>query len=151
MVLEQCRVVLEPVDLSGSKPSRPRSTCVMLTLATYLSSGVSMWLIVLGLLFASPATRYLDFPLMEDARALADKGRFESPKTYKKTLAFYRYMVGNNGSLRWKTVVNLPHIRARHIENRDRGSAWEGVNIYEYKGRVRIYVIPRKGTEAHHK
>jgi hypothetical protein len=43
--------------------------------------------------------------------------------------------------------VTLPSIKAKHIECLRKKTRWEGINIYEKQGEVRIFVIPREGSE----
>ncbi len=40
-------------------------------------------------------------------------------------------------------VVNQPGIKAIHIDNPDATGEWEGFNLYEYQGEVRLYVLTR--------
>jgi hypothetical protein len=46
-----------------------------------------------------------------------------------------------------KTIVNQPGIRAVHIVNDGKGD-WDGLNVYEYEGETRIYVVPRDKPKA---
>ncbi len=41
------------------------------------------------------------------------------------------------------TLPNFAGVRAEHIENPG-GGGWSGVNLYENKGEVRVYVLKRK-------
>jgi hypothetical protein len=43
-------------------------------------------------------------------------------------------------------VVNQPGIRAVHYRNTDASSSWEGFNLYEFQGEVRLYVVPRSNS-----
>ena len=104
---------------------------------------MTLQMLLLTLLLTSADEKYLDFPLVPDSVALEEPGRFESPRTYNQTLHFYKYFVRNESGVRWRNIVNLPQIKARHIESTNKKSLWSGANVYEHKGRVRIYVIPR--------
>ena len=42
-----------------------------------------------------------------------------------------------------RTLANFSGIRAEHIQNPG-GGEWEGVNLYENKGEVRVYILKRK-------
>ena len=100
-------------------------------------------MLLLTLFLTNADEKYLDFPLLPGSIALEEPGRFESPRTYKQTLHFYKYFVRNEAGVRWRNIVNLPQIKARHIESTNKKSLWSGANVYEHKGRVRVYVIPR--------
>jgi hypothetical protein len=97
-------------------------------------------LFVASLGAADPA---LDAPVVPGATQLEEPGRYRSPRTFDDTLDFYQRLFNQPGVVRWRTIVNLPGIRAKHIENLRKKTKWEGINIYEYKGEVRLYVIPR--------
>jgi len=42
-----------------------------------------------------------------------------------------------------RSVVNQPGIKAIHIDNPDAAGEWEGFNLYEYQGEVRLYILTR--------
>lgn len=98
-------------------------------------------ILTLALTAADPL---LDAPVVPGAVALAEPGRYRSPRTYDDTLDFYQRLFNSAGGVRWRNIVNLPGIRAKHIESLRKKSRWEGINIYEHKGEVRVYVIPRE-------
>jgi hypothetical protein len=97
-------------------------------------------LIVVGLGAVDPA---LDAPIVPGATPLSEPGRYRSPRTFDDTLDFYQRLFKEPGLIRWRSIVNLPGIRAKHLENLRKKAKWEGINIYENKGEVRFYVIPR--------
>ena len=84
-----------------------------------------------------------DAPLVPSAVALDETGRYESPRSYDETIDYYRRYFRSRGGAKWRNIVNLPTIRAKHIYSTSRKAAWQGINIYEHRGRVRIYVIPK--------
>ena len=43
------------------------------------------------------------------------------------------------------TLPNQAGVRAEHIENPGAGE-WDGVNVYENKGEVRIFIVARKAS-----
>ncbi len=67
----------------------------------------------------------------------------------------YRMPEGWTGSLKFlkgqykpdkyprRFVVNQPGIKAIHVDNPDGAGEWEGFNLYEYQGEVRMYVLAR--------
>ena len=97
-------------------------------------------LLVIGLSAADPA---LEAPIVPGAVALDEPGRYRSPRTFDDTLDFYQRTLNQPGTVRWRNIVNLPGIRAKHIENLRKKSRWEGINIYEYKGEVRLFVLSK--------
>ena len=92
---------------------------------------------------AGGADPTLEPPIIKDAAPLEEMGRYRSPRTFDETLDFYQRLFNQPGVVRWRTIVNLPGIRAKHIESLRKKTKWEGINIYEYKGEVRLYVVPR--------
>ncbi len=85
----------------------------------------------------------VDAPIVPGAVALDEPGRYRVPRSFDETLDFYQRLFNQAGVVRWRNIVNLPGIRAKHIECLRKKTKWEGINIYEYKGEVRLYVIPR--------
>jgi hypothetical protein len=103
-------------------------------------------LAVLGALLSLSlaAQDFVDAPLIKDAVPLDEPGRYRSPKSLEETFDYYqRLFATNGGGVRWRNIVNLPGIKAKHVESLKKKTKWEGINLYEYKGEVRIYVVPR--------
>ena len=84
-----------------------------------------------------------DAPLVPGSIALDETGRYDSPRSYDDTVDYYRRYFRSRGSARWRNIVNLPSIKAKHIQNTAKKALWDGINIYEHRGRVRIFVIPK--------
>jgi hypothetical protein len=99
-----------------------------------------LFVLSLGVGIAEPP---LEAPLPPGAVALDESGRYRSPRSFDETLDFYQRLF-NQGGVRWRSIVNLPGIRAKHIECLRKKTHWEGINIYEYKGEVRLFVVPRE-------
>jgi hypothetical protein len=105
---------------------------------------VSPWLVVAALSLVPVGDGgYLDAPIVTGAKPLDEPGRYESPRTFDDTLTYYKYHFKSRGGVRWRNVVNLPHIRAQHIQSLRPKTKWQGLNVYEQNGRVRIFVVPR--------
>ena len=81
-----------------------------------------------------------------EAVALEEPGRYESPRSFDATIDFFKRAFRSTGGVRWRSVVNLPSIKAMHLQSVRKKSKWEGVNIYEHQGKVRYFVIPRPVT-----
>ena len=82
-------------------------------------------------------------PIIPGAIPLDEPGRYQSPRTYDETLRYYERLFRRTGGVRWRTIVNRPGIRAVHAQSLRQRTRWEGINIYELNGDVRIYVVPR--------
>lgn len=89
----------------------------------------------------------LEAPISANAIALEEPGRYKSLHTYDETLDFYRRIFNQTGGVRWRNIANSPSIKAKHVESLRKKTRWEGINIYEKQGEVRIFVIPR-GSSA---
>jgi hypothetical protein len=87
-------------------------------------------------------------PLPQGAVALDEPGRYRLSRSFDEVLDFYQRSFNQPGVVRWRNVVNLPGIRAKHLESLRKKSRWEGINIYEYKGETRLFVIPRDARKA---
>jgi hypothetical protein len=72
--------------------------------------------------------------------------RYRSPHDMEETLKYYRG-VYPPGSYPRRTIVNQPGVKAVHISNPS-GKNFEGLNIYEAKDEVRIYIVPPEGAPA---
>ena len=85
----------------------------------------------------------VEAPLPGSVTPLADPGRYRSGRGYEETLDFYRRVFNQTGGVRWRNIINQPGVKAKHVESLRKKSKWEGINIYEAQGEVKIYVIPR--------
>ena len=85
-------------------------------------------------------------PVIYGSIALEEKGRYRVTKPFNEAVEWYkrhfRYMKQSSG-ISWRTIVNNPSVRAVHMASRRRRSTWAGINIYETKGEVRLFVVPR--------
>ena len=95
-----------------------------------------------------PAELPVEAPLIAGAVALEERGRYRAHHSYDETLEYYRRLFNQTGGVRWRNIINLPSVKARHVESLRRKTHWEGINIYEKQGDARIYVIARDGREA---
>lgn len=102
---------------------------------------ISVAVLTLALTFGAADAR-TDAPLVPGAIELEDIGRYESPRSFDDTVKYYERYFRGDRQRRWRHIVNLPTVRAQHVENKKQESGWLGINIYEHRGKVRIYVIP---------
>lgn len=70
-----------------------------------------------------------------------EPGRYRTGLSWEGVLKWYG-RVYPRSRYEWIDVVNRPGIRAIHIKNDGRGG-WDGINIYEHDGRVRLFVLER--------
>ena len=73
------------------------------------------------------------------------ENRYRSGSSYEDTIKFF---TTNYRGLPRKPIANQPGIRAVHFDSMEASSGWEGFNVYERAGEVRIFVIPREGVTA---
>ena len=84
-----------------------------------------------------------DAPRVPGAIAMEDPGRYRSPRGYDDTIEYYKRVFRSQGGVRWRNIINLPGIRAKHLQNLRSRSNWEGINIYEHRGETYFYIIAK--------
>ncbi len=103
-------------------------------------------LVVAILLLAAPLARADDFtnpPIISGAKQI-EPGRYRCPNNYNETLMNYRRMLRNSGGgFKWRTIIHQNNLKAKYLENTRKNGKWAGINIYEYNGETRIFVVPR--------
>jgi hypothetical protein len=90
----------------------------------------------------------VEAPVASDSRPLEEPGRYRSARSYDETLEYYRRIFRRTGGVRWYNIVNKPGIKAKHIQSLRKKTNWEGINVYEHRGQVRIFVIPREKPDS---
>ena len=81
--------------------------------------------------------------LLPDGSEKVEENRYRIPKSWDETIRFYRQTYPPRYTRR--PIVDQPGIRAVHLENPDaRPGYWEGLNIYETKGEVRVFVLMKR-------
>jgi hypothetical protein len=68
--------------------------------------------------------------------------RYRAPQGWEETLKFYKNTYPPAKYPR-RSIVNQPGIKAVHIVNVEAKEDWEGMNVYEYQGEVRVFVLAR--------
>ncbi len=86
-------------------------------------------------------------PLPKEAVALEEPGRYRTSRSFDETIEYYQREFRRTGGVRWNNVVNLPGIKAKNVTCLRKKTKWEGINIYEARGEVKIYVIPRVSVD----
>ena len=104
-----------------------------------------MFPLILATLISIVATTDLpdSAPVVPGAIPMDETGRYTSPRNYDDTVNYYHRYFRSKGGVRWHHIVNLPSVKAKHIKSLKKSTLWEGINIYEAKGQVRFFVIPR--------
>lgn len=78
--------------------------------------------------------------ILPDGAEKVAENRYRVPKTYEETLKFFRQTYGARYTRR--TVTDQLSVKAMHLENPDaKPGQWEGLNVYELKGEVRVFVL----------
>jgi hypothetical protein len=86
----------------------------------------------------------VEAPIVPGSVPLEDPGRYRSRRSYQDTVLYYERVFRRVAGERWHNIVNLPGIKAKNVESRRSKTNWEYINIYETRGQVCIYVIPRE-------
>ncbi|MBI5511475.1 MAG: hypothetical protein HY903_22180 [Deltaproteobacteria bacterium] len=105
-------------------------------------------LIVAALLLPAAGDPPAEAPLPKEATPLDEPGRYRTSRSFDETLDYYQREFRRVSGVRWHNVVNLPGIKAKNVTCTRKKVKWEGINIYETRGEVRIYVIPREVEAA---
>lgn len=89
-------------------------------------------------------------PIMPGAAPLDEPGRYRVARTFDETIDYYERLFRGEGGTRWHNIINQPGIKAKHVASLRKVTEWEGINVYEHRGEVRIYVIsrPKKAAPA---
>jgi hypothetical protein len=81
--------------------------------------------------------------LLPDGAEKVAENRYRLPKSWDETIRFYRQNYPPRYTRR--AVADQPGIKAVHIDNPDaKPGTWDGLNIYETKGEVRIFVLVKR-------
>ncbi len=67
--------------------------------------------------------------------------RFRTSQTISRTRRHFARTVGASRGLIWRPIRGNPDVQGVHIINNRDGRAWDGINIYEHRGKVFIYVV----------
>ena len=81
--------------------------------------------------------------LPDDARKVGEN-RYQLGRDYEAVLKFYRTTYSARYTRR--PIADQPGVKAVHIQNPEaKPGQWEGLNVYELKGQVRVFVLVKKG------
>jgi hypothetical protein len=77
---------------------------------------------------------------LPDGAVKVAENRYRIPKSYEETVKFYKQVYPPRYTRR--PIADQPGVKAFHIENPDaRPGQWDGLNVYELKGDVRVFVL----------
>jgi len=80
----------------------------------------------------------LGAPVPDGSRKVAEL-RYRSSTDWDNTLKWYQR---HTNLSRPKMIINQPGIKAVHLFNPSGKKRWEGLNVYEANGEVRISIVP---------
>ncbi|HSM93358.1 MAG TPA: hypothetical protein VLT47_10780 [Anaeromyxobacteraceae bacterium] len=81
--------------------------------------------------------------LPDDAKQIGEN-RFRLHRDFDEVLKYYRTVYSARFARR--PIANQPGVKAVHIQNPDaKPGQWEGLNVYELKGQVRVFVLVKQG------
>ncbi len=85
--------------------------------------------------------------LPDEATKVAEH-RYRIGRSYDDTLKFYRSVYAPARYTR-RPVADQPGLKAVHIDNPDaKPGTWEGLNVYEWKGETRVFVLVKPKEEG---
>ena len=80
--------------------------------------------------------------LPDDARKVGEN-RYQLGRDWEAALKFYRTTYSARFTRR--PIADQPGVKAVHIANPDaKPGQWEGLNVYELKGAVRVFVLLKR-------
>jgi hypothetical protein len=81
--------------------------------------------------------------LPDDARKVGEN-RYQLGRDWEAVMKYYRTTYSARFTRR--PIADQPGVKAVHIANPDaRPGQWEGLNVYELKGAVRVFVLVKRG------
>ena len=81
--------------------------------------------------------------VLPDGAEKVAENRYKVPKSWDETIRFYRQTYPPRYTRR--PIADQPGVKAVHIDNPDaKPGVWDGLNIYEAKGEVRIFVLVKR-------
>lgn len=108
-------------------------------------AGLSM---ALFLFAASAGAETLHGALLAEGASKVGENRYVAQKDWDKTVGFYRRLYAPGTGYVWRSLPSTPQVKAVNIENLKPDRKWDGINVYETRGKVYIYVIPAAGADS---
>ena len=104
---------------------------------------VTAALVTQGAADATAADRVYGITMPPDATKIGED-RFRATQTLSRTRRYFARTVGTRNGLIWRPIRGNPSVDGVHIVNQRTGREWDGLNIYEHRGKVYIYVVKNK-------
>ena len=82
--------------------------------------------------------------LLPEGSTQVGQARFRSSKDWDRTLRFFRSVYRREKNIVFQHLPSPPMVKAMYIENTKPGKRWEGINVYQAKGTVYLYVIANR-------
>jgi hypothetical protein len=107
---------------------------------------------VYGLTFLAPTNTaraeerapdvYRSAPIVPGSKNIGQH-RFRSARNYEDTLDYYKKLFKESSAYRTTSekIVNNSEVRGIFFKNTAPKARWDGLNVYEYKGSVTIFVV----------
>jgi hypothetical protein len=81
--------------------------------------------------------------LPDDAKKVGEN-RYQLDRDYESAVKFFRTTYSARYTRR--PIADQPGVKAVHIENPEaKPGQWEGLNVYDLKGEVRVFVLVKRG------
>lgn len=98
-------------------------------------------------LLALPALAAGDFKacglILPGGAVRVGEDRYRLPDGFDASVKYYKG-VYKPEKYRRRPIVNQPGIKAIHVDNPEPDAEWEGFNLYEYQGEVRLFILVRR-------
>lgn len=72
--------------------------------------------------------------------------RYRTSQNISRTRRYFARTVGSGRGLIWRPIRGNPDVQGVHILNNRSGRTWDGINIYQHRGKVFIYVVKAEET-----
>lgn len=77
----------------------------------------------------------------------AGEDRFNTGMSWEFVWKFYEKVYPRSKYERIE-IANQPAVKAVHLKNPETSGKWDGLNVYEHQGRVKIFVVKREPKPA---
>ncbi len=117
-----------------------------------LTTTLAIFASLFGLIFIAPANQaaaeertpdlYRSAPVVPGSKSVGPH-RFRSARNYEDTLDYYKKLFRDSSVYRTTSekIVNNSEVRGIFFKNLAPKARWDGLNVYEYKGAVTIFVV----------
>lgn len=132
--------------LTPPRPFRINPTSSSTKLLPSYRTQFTLLSFLLLMVFAGSATakQHLGVPLPPGARKLSEN-RFKAPRGFWETVRWMESQLRKKKGIKVKfdKSLDLPDVVSAHSKSPSAGTRWSGINISEYGGSVKIFIIER--------